>query len=515
MSEELARRFLELFRGLDRAHGSTRVLGRDGSKNKVEAQSMTVHEPVTVELWRRHLTGEYGLGVIPITDEATVRWAAIDVDLYDLDLAGLEARVRAFNLPLVTCCTKSGGAHLFLFLREPVSTQLARERLEAFASELSFSNVEVFPKQIELGSSRDVGSWLNMPYHGALTDEGTSRYALLGGEPVGPEAFLDLAEATAIDAATLRAFEASGDAAFSDGPPCLQQLTEYGVPEGGRNNALFNVAVYLNLKHGDDVTARLEEYNERHMDPPLTRREVRTVAAQLEKKGYRYSCHVHPVVSVCNKPRCLTRRYGVASNADEGVGDHDVQIGDVWKHLTDPPFFVVDIDGYQVELSTDELMDYARFTKKCVERLNRYPPPRKNDTWRQVVRDLLERCEFVQPPPDASPEGRVIELLREYCTYATTDADKSALLRGVPFTEDGVTYFRSRDFEAFLERQGYREVRGQKLYKLLRDKDAEHGLGIRHKTFNVRGTTVQAWGVPAFEEAPQDLDVPRREEGGF
>lgn len=516
MSENVAQRFFSLFRGLDRAHGSTSVIGREAKKNKVEANSVTIHEPVTEELWQRHLDGDYGLGIIPITDDATVNWAAIDVDLYDLDLRALERKVRDLNLPLVTCCTKSGGAHLFLFVSEPITTQLARERLDTFASALSFSNVEIFPKQVKLGSGQDVGSWLNMPYQNAYGENGTDRYAILNGDPLRPEDFLDLAEASSVKPDFLKAIDPENDVPFSDGPPCLQQLTTYGIPEGGRNNALFNVAVYLKLKYGDEeYLDKLEEYNEAYMDPPLKKSEVRTVSQQLEKKSYRYTCSVHPISSVCNKPRCLTRRYGVGSSADEGGSDHDIQIGEIRKHLTEPPFFVIDIDDNQLELSTDELMDYSRFTKKCVEQLNRYPPPRKNDTWRQVVRDLLERCELVQPPPDASPEGKALDLLHEFCVqFAATD-DETALLRGMPFTKDDITYFRSRDLEGHLERQGYREVRGQRLYKLLRDKDEEYGLGIRHHTFKIHGQTVQAWGIPAYEDMPTDLDVPRREEGGY
>lgn len=71
-------RLFERFTGLERAHGHTRLLGVNGKK-KVEPRSVTIHAPVTLALWQGHIDAVYGVGIIPIRDDSTVRWGAIDV----------------------------------------------------------------------------------------------------------------------------------------------------------------------------------------------------------------------------------------------------------------------------------------------------------------------------------------------------------------------------------------------------------------------------------------------------
>jgi len=88
--ENLAEGFMRLFGGLDRAHGKFSVTRKNETKNKMEGRAVTQLEPVTIDLWKKHLKGEQGLGIIPIRDDATVSWGAIDIDRYDLDLLELE-----------------------------------------------------------------------------------------------------------------------------------------------------------------------------------------------------------------------------------------------------------------------------------------------------------------------------------------------------------------------------------------------------------------------------------------
>lgn len=510
--DRLAARFHALFEGLERAHGKTQTSGRrDPRKGKVEARSLTVREPVTDELWKQHLAGDYGLGVIPITDESTVRWGAIDIDKYGLDLSDLERQVRELNLPIVVCRTKSGGAHLFLFASEQVDAKLMRDRLTDVAVALGYPGVEVFPKQLMLASRDDVGSWLNMPYVGGLKGEAT-RYAILDGEAVDAWTFADLAEAQRSSAEVIEAIEPDVSSEFEDGPPCLQQLSTHGFPEGTRNNSLFNLGVYARLKYPDDWKSKVEEYNHRLVDPPLASEEVQAVVKSLQRKDYRYTCLQPPIVHACNRGLCLGRRYGIAGGgADEET--QDVQIGGLWKHLTDPPFFVVDVDGYRLELSASELLDHKKFQLRCVESLNKLPPDRKAATWKHTVQALLSQCEEVEPPPDASPEGRLMELVEEFCTRFASGEQREDLLQGMPIHDGGWTYFRSRDLESFLERQGYRDFRGKRLYQLLRDKGRDGS--IRHRTFNVNGQCVRTWGVPRFREEDGPLEAPAREDQGY
>ena len=62
-------KFKTIFQGLDRAHGVTKVTESISNGTKIKGKSFVKREPVTDELWQKHLEGKDSLGVIPINDE--------------------------------------------------------------------------------------------------------------------------------------------------------------------------------------------------------------------------------------------------------------------------------------------------------------------------------------------------------------------------------------------------------------------------------------------------------------
>lgn len=108
---QVAERFQALFEGLHRAHGQYRINDASVGDKKVSGRALTVLEPLTLDRWEDHLNGKLGVGSIPIRDDATCSWGAIDIDTYPLDISALEAKLKDMNLPLVPCRTKSGGAN--------------------------------------------------------------------------------------------------------------------------------------------------------------------------------------------------------------------------------------------------------------------------------------------------------------------------------------------------------------------------------------------------------------------
>ena len=163
-----AERFLQLFEGYGKAHGQTAVLDR-ARHGKTQAKYQIVHEPLTVELVRDHLDGKLGVGSIPIDEQSKCSFGALDIDDYNLDLPALLEKVKRFKLPLVMCRSKSGGAHLFLFLSEKIAAAEVRDRLAEFASVLGWGNCEIFPKQEEVRADRgDIGNFINLPYQNTV-----------------------------------------------------------------------------------------------------------------------------------------------------------------------------------------------------------------------------------------------------------------------------------------------------------------------------------------------------------
>ena len=60
---ELIERFKNVFQGLDRAHGVTKVTESISNGTKIKGKSFVKREYVTDELWQKHLEGEDSLTV--------------------------------------------------------------------------------------------------------------------------------------------------------------------------------------------------------------------------------------------------------------------------------------------------------------------------------------------------------------------------------------------------------------------------------------------------------------------
>src|ERR1035437_6751148 len=160
---QLAERFMGLFNGLQRAHGEYTISGQKGAK--ATGKAVTKKTPVTIELWDKHLKGTQGIGIIPIRDNSTVTFGAIDIDSYDgFEASALSVRITNNGWPLVICRSKSGGAHVYLFTAEDVPSRLLRLKLKQFAAAIGYPKAEIFPKQDEMHSPEDIGNWINMPY---------------------------------------------------------------------------------------------------------------------------------------------------------------------------------------------------------------------------------------------------------------------------------------------------------------------------------------------------------------
>ena len=231
---DMAAAFMEVFTGMEQAYG-TYAIGRNRKGAKQVGKAQTLREPLTKRQWELHLAGDQGLGVIPIREDNTVLWGCIDVDDYHVDLPALARKIHDQKLPLIVCRTKSGGAHVFIFFKDPVAATDCQDALRDLASGLGFGGSEIFPKQTEVLLERgDLGNWLNMPYFGG---DDTNRFAI---KPDGTQAkaqeFLAAVGRVALSPSELEGVSyAKADDILPDGPPCLQALCAAGFPEGQRN----------------------------------------------------------------------------------------------------------------------------------------------------------------------------------------------------------------------------------------------------------------------------------------
>ena len=502
---------MALFAGLDRAYGCyllPKKTNQADPTEKVQGRPYTEHKPVTLELWENHLNGKRGLGIIPIRDNATIMWAGIDLDVYPIDLTALEGKLTALKLPLVISRSKSGGAHLLLFLKDAVEAKFIRQKLQEWVVALGFPGSEIFPKQNSLANEKDVGNWLNMPYYSFKDDD--RRCGWYNGAAIGIDDFLTLAEGRKVTRDALERFVVTGDAELSDAPPCLQHLCKSGFPKGTRNMGLFNVGVYARLKYDDEWQEQLDVLNRQVMEPPLSTAEVANTVKSLKKKNYFYLCNKDPIVSVCNKEICKTRKFGIGNN-DAGMMP-TVMLGALSKIDSQSPTWIMDVDGYRIECTTDDLLNQGRFRKLCLDKINKLPGLLKQPIWEQLIRERLENVEVIEAPPDSGPEGQFKQHLEDFCTARAYGDKPDDLLLGKPYHAVGddenaldgnsTTYFRSNDLFRYLDAQHFKILTERQVWNLLRK------LGASHKQFQLKGKCVMAWRIPSFHMQTEAHAVP-------
>ena len=152
----IASQLLELFEGDSSQHLLVTLTGDQKDSGKRNAEYKTVYSAVTAELWQKHLNGEIIIGVKPELDDKA-KWGCIDVDpssYKDFKSKKFVNIIQEYKLPLVPVKSKSGGLHIFLFLKDWSTVKQIREVLDKWNSKF-FMSKEVFP------CNKSVG----MPYH--------------------------------------------------------------------------------------------------------------------------------------------------------------------------------------------------------------------------------------------------------------------------------------------------------------------------------------------------------------
>jgi len=491
-------KFSSLFKGRDDAYGV--YLIEKGSKKKVQGRAFTKTEPLTEQHYKDHLSGKTGLGVIPIMSDNTCLWGAIDVDDYKAPLETLSKQVEGMELPLVLCRSKSGGAHLYLFLKNPIPAVLLRDKLFEFAAAIGYPNSELFPKQVEFESDDEVGNWINLPY---FDEERTTRYALKDGKPLDLKQFLKYAGQKVVTEEDLKNFELKLVDGLEDAPPCLQYLATIGITAGQKDSCLFNFAVYCKLKDKDNWEKNLETINQTYVKPPARAETILKVVKPHRKKSYFYTCEQSPLKDYCNRELCLARLFGIGQSDKEPK----IKLGLLRKVETEPPVWYLEVEGTELEFQTKDLLDQFRFRRICFERIHLIPPTLKPVTWDRMLQERLDKVERIEAPEDAGPEGQFRFHLQNFCTIGVSD-EKDGLLRGRPWTdeENNLTHFVSGDLIRYLNSKKFYQFPVHEVYANIRKLEG------KNKVLRIKGKTIRVWSVPIFEKQTEEFDLPDMED---
>ena len=497
------KRFADIFDGLKAAYGTYKIEGSQ-SNGKNTGKASVVREPRTKALWDEHLSGKgAAIGIIPINEENKVKWGCIDIDEYPLDHKELVAKIRRMKLPLVVCRSKSGGAHCYLFTSEWITAKEMQDVLNQISAALGYGGSEIFPKQVKLFLERgDVGNFLNLPYYDA---EDGLRYAFNDdGSASTLDEFFTLYDAHVQTPEQVEALQVTEDenSPIKDGPPCLQTLCAEKISEGGRNNGLFSIGVYLRKAYPDNWEAEILSYNMRYVDPPLPLNEVNVVVKQLQRNDYAYKCKDQPIASYCNAELCKTRKFGIDS-AQSGA-----TVANLRKYNSTPPVWFLDVNGYPLELETEALQNQTQFQKSCIEQLNFMPRSTAKQSWEGRINHLLQEMQdtdgaIIEVSEDASTTGQFYEFLEEFCTTSQQAKAREEILLRRPYTDDeeDCIYFRLKDFENYLRKNKFTEFKTHKVAQRLRD---INGVAT---VLRIKNKTTRVWKIPTYGAAHEPLQA--------
>lgn len=503
--DELIARFQRLFRGRESYYGQW-----------AEDDTKTREGPIPQTAWAKHLAGKGPfLGIVPVTEENLCYWGAIDVDDTEVNHAALAAIIQHADLPLVVCRSKSGGAHLFLFLKDPARASAVRDKLLHWAQVLGLKNaeqdvngkrvrlpVEVFPKNGKLKPTEQ-GSWINLPYYGNGT---TNRYAVTeAGDKLTLDDFIELAEQRQVSALELEIIEPGGDNPFAAGPPCLQTLHGQGIPEGSRNMGLFNIALFFKLQNEATWKDEVADYNDTgKLDPPLSKRDVQAVIKSVEHRDYIYKCSELPIQPFCKKKECKKQPFGISAFGKRKREQAMPELGNLRKLTSDPPRWTLTVAGQDVDMTTEDLLNITRFQKLVLERCDLIVPAMRSFEWHEIVSELLVNKTIIEAPPDAGIFGFFKYLVGEFLIRRRSAEGRQDLLRGLPLEEGARVIFRSTDLLAFLDRKKFRAYEPNQVFDQLRH------LGAGHEKLKINDQAVQIWYVPLPDDESEFKELEER-----
>ena len=494
VAEALTNRLYELFRSNGRSMGKF-----DPKTGKM----CTLYQQPTPEDFRVHLRGTGGVGCVPILDDGTCHWAAIDIDNHgdddDIPIAPVDEKITLHKLPLIACRSKSGGIHCYIFFDQPQRASEVRSLLERFSLLIGCAGSEIFPKQAILrlsGGEKQLGNWINLPYLGANR---TNRYAFKNGKKLKLDQFLDAAEAHKVKPEDLRRFLLIG---FDEAPPCVQRMIEHGVDTGQRNEAMFNVVVFLR-KAEMDIKNEANRLNGQMFAKPLPKAEFMRTMISASRPDYTYRCNEEPMRSMCDREVCLERKCGISPKEYEDIAATSAlpAFTDLIKYIAEPVRWEMKIDGKRVtNIPTAHLLDWRAMREIIADKLTKVVPMIKGSEWERILDPVMKEARIYQTPDDASTAGVIRQKLKEFASKTDLanrgedTGDRKALTRGMPCVQvydgDRCVMFRAQDFVNFLKRTKSEELKGMNLWFAVRD------MGCLHTKLRAGAHNINVWVIP-------------------
>jgi hypothetical protein len=299
--------------------------------------------------------------------------------------------------------------------------------------------------------------------------------------------FVKYAEMMRIDSKSLQKVDVPLSDLFSDGPPCLQTLATIGFEQGGRNNSLYNVGVYMKKRSTGDWHDEIRDFNQKFMKPPLDNMEVGQIIRNVDKKDYFYTCKQPPICNHCDKKACAKREYGITFGKEAG---ELFPIDNITKCSSkDSVRWYAEIQGKRFELTTEEFLSPMLLQKIVIEKFSMVIIPGKQKDWIVRVKELMETCDEVTDPDDASRQGQFENLLDNFFNNSRPARNKDELIKGNSFVEDGRILFRSDDLFNYLSVRRFQHEHHE-VWMWLKE------MGAKDRQIRIKNKVLRVWTLP-------------------
>ena len=486
----MERKFIEYFTGLQRNFGIadlTKTI-KDPVTGKLKPEYGWSKQPITDQYYLDHLNGNKSIGIQPCNDEGMVRFGTIDIDSKDYKDFSIKKYldiIKQYDLPLIPVKSKSGGLHLYLFLKEPVKAIIIKKFLEGLLFTLKLPlKTEIYPKQTELGQDSEGkfidGNFINLPYYNK-----TERIAInFDGKPFTFEQFIQVIEANLKTSSELEEFSIAhvktvlqgGPSEFDDGPPCLQIMTKSPLDDG-RDRWLYNYMVFAKKRYQDkweemvvDAPKKyfLKDSNGLVVDD-WSEKKVRDKIRSWKKDSTKgYTCTQEPIANFCMKSECVKRKYGFLS-------DRKVlfpKLSSLVKIKYPEPEYT-----FNVELPNGESRNVkARNVKQIVlqEEIRSIiaaaadfvPPKVKSNDFQEVLDSLFPPTEELLPPKGTTPDEQLAEYLKDYVNGPQAKSN-AAFKTGAVLIEGDYAYFKYQSFYNSLKGKDWKEDKSKTAEKII------------------------------------------------
>lgn len=478
----------EIFQGNEESVGRCQLLEFDEIKNKRNAKVWTEQRKPTTEDFEKHLSGEIGVGVSPITKDGYCTWGAIDVDDYNLDIEYISK--QWLDKPWFFCTTKSGGVHIYVFFKSRIKAGKVQSTLMQMATLMGFGEPEIFPKQKFLKEGQ-TGNWINLPYF----NNGSDRYCVYNGVRLSLDQFIEKVNLHKINDVK-KLLHDNFD--FPEAPPCIQKIVSTGIAQGNRSIALLNVGRYLKLRYPENWIDYIKKFNKEKLTPEFTQKELDVVLKSL-KKDYKYACS-GALAPYCSKTLCLSREYGVSKQVTiETFLTHIIKVE------TKPPYYrlVIEVgdDIHKVDCTSAELLSSTSVRQMVFEITNVLLYPMENAHYIKFINELMEKADIQKAPIDATATGDIESYIVQFFKDRRRD-DINEVLRGqaVVIEEENVIVFKPNFLIEFLKNHGYRNIRRNDLFKTLKTLGASNDIVKTLEDEKGNKKSERLWAIPIIED---------------